>query len=160
MAERQCSESVGATLVHNDYKFDNVMLNPENLSEIVAVLDWEMATLGEPLMDLGTTLGYWMAKESGTELLSMPFNPRVLMENVSRQELVAMYAEKSGAMFRTYFFITFSARSKSLPSPSKFISASSKVLQKTSALRISIVSSTARQNCRQCFGYRKNLERI
>jgi aminoglycoside phosphotransferase (APT) family kinase protein len=89
-------ESVGATLVHNDYKFDNVMLNPENLSEIVAVLDWEMATLGEPLMDLGTTLGYWMAKESGTELLSMPFNPRVLMENVSRQKLVAMYAEKSG----------------------------------------------------------------
>jgi aminoglycoside phosphotransferase (APT) family kinase protein len=89
-------ESGGAALVHNDYKFDNVMLDPENLTEIVAVLDWEMTTVGEPLMDLGTTLGYWMSKESGAELLNMPFNPRVLMENISRKELVEIYAEKSG----------------------------------------------------------------
>ena len=83
-------------LVHNDYKFDNVMLNPDDLTEIVAVLDWEMATIGSPLMDLGTTLAYWMSKEAGEEMLSMPFNPRILMENVSRSELVQMYAEKSG----------------------------------------------------------------
>ena len=87
----------GATLVHNDYKFDNVMLDPENLTEIVAVLDWEMVTVGDPLMDLGTTLGYWMSKESGETMLSMPFNPRVLMENISRADLVEMYASKSGA---------------------------------------------------------------
>lgn len=89
-------ESGGAALIHNDYKFDNVILNPENLTEIVAVLDWEMATLGEPLMDLGTTLGYWMSRKVGKEMLSMPFNPRVLMENISRRELVEIYAEKSG----------------------------------------------------------------
>ena len=83
-------------LVHNDYKFDNVMLNPVDLTEIVAVLDWEMTTIGSPLMDLGTTLAYWMSKEAGEEMLSMPFNPRVLMENVSREKLVQMYAEKSG----------------------------------------------------------------
>jgi aminoglycoside phosphotransferase (APT) family kinase protein len=88
--------SHSSSLVHNDYKFDNVMLNPENLTEIVALLDWEMTTVGEPLMDLGTTLGYWMSKEVGDEMLSMPFNPRVLMENISRRELVEMYAEKSG----------------------------------------------------------------
>jgi len=88
--------STGASLVHNDYKFDNVMLNPENLTEIVAVLDWEMTTVGEPLMDLGTSLGYWMSKDVGDEMLSMPFNPRVLMENWSRTELVEIYAEKSG----------------------------------------------------------------
>lgn len=103
--------SNGATLVHNDYKFDNVMLNPENLTEIVAVLDWEMTTVGEPLMDLGTTLGYWMAKEVGDELLSMPFNPRVLMENISRAELIAIYAGKSGRniseMLFYYVFGTF-----------------------------------------------------
>jgi aminoglycoside phosphotransferase (APT) family kinase protein len=85
-----------ASLVHNDYKFDNIMLNPNDLTEIVAVLDWEMTTLGSPLMDFGTTLGYWMSKEVGSELLSMPFNPRVLMENVSRQQLADLYAEKSG----------------------------------------------------------------
>ena len=103
--------STGAALVHNDYKFDNVMLNPENPVEIVAVLDWEMATLGEPLMDLGTTLGYWISKDAGENLLNMPFNPRVLMENFSRKELVEIYAEKSGAdvsnILFYYIFGTF-----------------------------------------------------
>lgn len=88
-------EDETASLVHNDYKFDNIMLDPENLTEIVAVLDWEMTTIGSPLMDFGTTLGYWMSKEVGDEMLSMPFNPRVLMENISGQELAEMYAEKS-----------------------------------------------------------------
>jgi aminoglycoside phosphotransferase (APT) family kinase protein len=83
-------------LVHNDYKFDNIMLDPDDLTEIVAVLDWEMTTIGSPLMDLGTTLGYWMSGEVGGELLSMPFNPRVLMENISRAELAEIYAERSG----------------------------------------------------------------
>lgn len=103
--------SDGASLIHNDYKFDNVMLNPNNLTEIVAVLDWEMTTIGEPLMDLGSSLAYWMSKESGAELLSMPFNPRVLMENISRTELVEMYEEKSGKkvsdMLFYYVFGTF-----------------------------------------------------
>jgi aminoglycoside phosphotransferase (APT) family kinase protein len=89
-------ESHGASLIHNDYKFDNVMLNPENLTGIVAVLDWEMTTVGEPLMDLGSSLAYWMSKENGAQMLSMPFNPRVLMENISRHELVEMYRQKSG----------------------------------------------------------------
>jgi aminoglycoside phosphotransferase (APT) family kinase protein len=86
----------GASLVHNDYKFDNVMLDPADLTKITAVLDWEMVTIGDPLMDLGTTLGYWMSKEAGDEMLDMPFNPRVLMENISRRELAEMYAEASG----------------------------------------------------------------
>ena len=104
-------DSTGASLVHNDYKFDNIMLNPENLKEITAVLDWEMTTVGEPLMDLGTSLGYWMSKEFGDELLNMPFNPRVLMGNISRRELVEIYAEKSGNdvsdMLFYYVFGTF-----------------------------------------------------
>lgn len=84
------------SLIHNDYKFDNIMLNPNDLTEIVAVLDWEMTTIGSPLMDFGTTLAYWMSKDAGEEILSMPFNPRVLMENVSRQELVEIYRVESG----------------------------------------------------------------
>ncbi len=88
--------SDGAALIHNDYKFDNVMLAPEDLAKIVAVLDWEMTTIGEPLMDLGSSLAYWMQKENGDEMLSMPFNPRVLMENISRSQLVEIYEKKSG----------------------------------------------------------------
>ncbi|MDH3494238.1 MAG: phosphotransferase family protein [Acidobacteriota bacterium] len=83
-------------LVHNDYKFDNIVLDPADPTNIVGVLDWEMATIGSPLMDLGTTLGYWMSAEAGEEMMSMPFNPRVLMEQISREELVSMYAEASG----------------------------------------------------------------
>ena len=104
-------EDNSASLVHNDYKFDNVMLNPDNLTEITAVLDWEMTTIGSPLMDFGTTLGYWMSKEAGDEMLSMPFNPRVLMENISRHELAEIYAEKSGkdlsSILYYYVFGTF-----------------------------------------------------
>lgn len=86
----------GAALIHNDYKFDNIMLDPDDPTTINAVLDWEMVTLGDPLMDLGTTLGYWMSRDAGEEMLSMPFNPRVLMENVGCGDLVQMYAEASG----------------------------------------------------------------
>ena len=86
----------GASLVHNDYKFDNIMLDPDDLTRITAVLDWEMVTIGDPLMDLGTTLGYWMSPEAGDEMLNMPFNPRVLMENISRSDLVEMYTNASG----------------------------------------------------------------
>src|SRR5690606_5110499 len=50
----------GAALIHNDYKYDNLLLDPHDLTRIRAVLDWEMCTLGDPLMDLGTLLGYWI----------------------------------------------------------------------------------------------------
>lgn len=104
-------EASGAGLVHNDYKFDNVMLDPNDLTRVTAVLDWEMVTVGDPLMDLGTTLGYWMSADAGIEMMSMPFNPRVLMEHVSRRELVEMYAEALGRpvpeMLFYYVFGTF-----------------------------------------------------
>lgn len=86
----------GASLVHNDYKFDNIMLDPNDLTKITAVLDWEMVTVGDPLMDLGTTLGYWISPDAGEELMRMPFNPYVLMKNISRQDLVRMYGDASG----------------------------------------------------------------
>ncbi len=101
----------GASLIHNDYKFDNIMLDPNDLTRITAVLDWEMVTVGDPLMDLGTTLGYWMSPGIGEELLDLPFNPRVLMENVTRLELVEMYMEESSRdlpdMLFYYVFGTF-----------------------------------------------------
>ena len=101
----------GASLVHNDYKFDNVMLDENDLTKINAVLDWEMVTVGDPLMDLGTSLGYWMSRDAGPEMLGMPFNPRVLMENISRAELADIYSaasgrEVSGILFY-YVFGTF-----------------------------------------------------
>ncbi len=86
----------GASLIHNDYKFDNIMLDPDDLTRITAVLDWEMVTIGDPLMDLGTTLGYWMSRDAGDELLNMPSNPRILMDSVSREDLTQLYSNASG----------------------------------------------------------------
>ena len=101
----------GTAMIHNDYKFDNVILDPLDLTRVIGVLDWEMATVGDPLMDLGTTLGYWMSAEAGDEMMSMPFNPRVVMQNISRSDLVAMYSEavggETGDMTYYYVFGTF-----------------------------------------------------
>jgi aminoglycoside phosphotransferase (APT) family kinase protein len=100
-----------ASIIHNDFKFDNVMLDPRNLTNVIAVLDWEMVTVGDPLMDLGTSLGYWMSREAGEDMLSLPFNPRQLMESVTRQQLVDLYSEESGRklpdMLFYYVFGTF-----------------------------------------------------
>ena len=72
------------------------MLDPDDLTRITAVLDWEMVTVGDPLMDLGTTLGYWMSAEAGEDMMRMPFNPHVLMRGITRRELAEMYAGYSG----------------------------------------------------------------
>jgi aminoglycoside phosphotransferase (APT) family kinase protein len=84
----------GAALIHNDYKYDNLVLDPNDLSQIIAVLDWEMATIGDPLMDLGTTLGYWIEPDDPPEMKM--FGLTHLPGNLNREQLVARYAEKSG----------------------------------------------------------------
>ncbi len=76
--------------IHNDYKYDNLVLDPENLNNIIAVLDWEMATVGDPLMDLGTSLGYW-GEANDSEALK-PFNLTWLPGNLTREEVVQRYA--------------------------------------------------------------------
>jgi aminoglycoside phosphotransferase (APT) family kinase protein len=81
------------SFIHNDYKYDNLVLNPENLTEIEAILDWEMATVGDPLMDLGTTLAYW-AEANDSDALK-PFNLTWMPGNMTRNEMAAYYAEKS-----------------------------------------------------------------
>ena len=86
----------GASLIHNDYKYDNVVLNPNNLTEIVAVLDWEMATVGDPLMDLGSSLGYWVQADDPEILRRVAFGPTILPGNPTRAEFAKLYAQKSG----------------------------------------------------------------
>ncbi len=86
----------GVTLVHNDYKYDNVVLDPADPSRVVAVLDWEMATIGDPLMDLGTALGYWTDPGDPVELRASAFGPTHLPGSLSRREVVERYAAGSG----------------------------------------------------------------
>lgn len=86
----------GATLIHNDFKYDNLVLDPDDLSQVRAVLDWEMATVGDPLMDLGSALGYWVDEDDNPILHQLAFGPTRLPGNLNREQLVARYAELSG----------------------------------------------------------------
>ncbi len=93
-----------AGLIHNDYKYDNLVLHPENLSQVIAVLDWEMATVGDPLMDLGTSLAYWTELK---EAQAMPLAANYLSwlpGNLSRMQLVERYAEQSGRQLDDILF--------------------------------------------------------
>ena len=58
--EKMPADHPTSSIVHNDYRFDNVILDPHNPMQIIGVLDWELTTLGDPLMDLGNTLAYWI----------------------------------------------------------------------------------------------------
>jgi aminoglycoside phosphotransferase (APT) family kinase protein len=81
-------------LIHNDFKYDNVVLDPRDPSRIVAGLDWEMATLGDPLTDLGTTLAYCM--EDGDPAPLRRFGLTSLPGNLDREQWAARYAQRSG----------------------------------------------------------------
>lgn len=83
-------------LIHNDFKYDNLVLDPRDLTRIAAVLDWEMATVGDPLMDLGTTLGYWVEADDPEPLRRQATGPTALPGSLTRRELVARYAERTG----------------------------------------------------------------
>jgi aminoglycoside phosphotransferase (APT) family kinase protein len=95
LAERQPPE-VGASFIHNDFKYDNLILHPEELTRVVAVLDWEMATLGDPLMDLGTSLGYWVDPDDPPTMHALQLSPTTLPGNLTRHELADAYARRSG----------------------------------------------------------------
>jgi aminoglycoside phosphotransferase (APT) family kinase protein len=95
MAENQPKEYEHC-LIHNDFKYDNVVFKDDTWQEISAVLDWEMATLGDPLMDLGTSLGYWtVASDNDFVKQGIP-SPTVFEGNPIRSEIAKMYAQKSG----------------------------------------------------------------
>lgn len=90
-----CPTDGQPALIHNDYKFDNVILDPHDLSRIVAVLDWEMATVGDPLMDLGMTLAYWIQADDSPSGLVAAFGPTMLPGCLTRQQLFERYCQQT-----------------------------------------------------------------
>ncbi|MFL5310174.1 MAG: phosphotransferase family protein [Myxococcales bacterium] len=105
---RNLPKQSGAAIIHNDYKYDNVVLDPADLSRIVAVLDWEMATVGDPLMDLGTLLGYWSDPDDPEEMRARPYGPTFLPGSLSRSGLVGRYEERTGrAVSGALFYYVF-----------------------------------------------------
>jgi aminoglycoside phosphotransferase (APT) family kinase protein len=83
-------------LIHNDYKYDNVVLDPTDPTKIVGVLDWEMCTLGDPLTDLGTALAYWADPQDPEEFQEIRSVPTTLPGTLTRAQLVERYAAATG----------------------------------------------------------------
>lgn len=86
----------GTSLIHNDFKFDNIAFDPQDPRRVSTVFDWEMATIGDPLMDLGTSLGYWVEATEIEQLSASFVGPTWLPGALTRHELVERYSERRG----------------------------------------------------------------
>lgn len=89
-------EDVATCLIHNDFRFDNVVLDERDPTRVIGVLDWEMATLGDPLMDLGNTLAYWVEAGDDRFIQLLRRQPTHLPGMLTRREVVVYYCSKTG----------------------------------------------------------------
>ena len=91
-------------LIHNDWRFDNVILAADDPTKVIGVLDWEMATLGDPLMDLGSALAYWIEEDDNIIMQQSRRQPTHLKGMMTRDEVVAYYLEKTGLKIDNWTF--------------------------------------------------------
>jgi aminoglycoside phosphotransferase (APT) family kinase protein len=89
-------QSPAPTIIHNDFKFDNLVLDPADLTKVIGILDWEMSTIGDPFMDLGTTLCYWVEPGDLPELVASRYGPTTAPGSLTRRDIVERYAARSG----------------------------------------------------------------
>ncbi len=86
----------GATLVHNDFKFDNLVLDPADPTRVRAVLDWEMATIGDPRLDVATMLGYWIEAGDPAPVRALGIGITSLPGNWTREQVLAAWESATG----------------------------------------------------------------
>lgn len=97
-----------AALIHNDYKYDNAVLDSDDLAKIVGLLDWEMSTIGDPLTDLGTALAYWVETDDSEELQAIRWGPTNFPGSLTRSQIVERYAHQTGHdVSNIAFYLTF-----------------------------------------------------
>lgn len=96
LREKMPADHPRSAIVHNDYRFDNVILDPQDPMRIIGVLDWELTTLGDPLMDLGNTLAYWIEADDPAPVQMMRRQPSNAPGMLTRQAFVDYYAQRAG----------------------------------------------------------------
>lgn len=102
--QQRMPEDVATCLIHNDFRFDNVVLNPDYLFEVIGVLDWEMATLGDPLMDLGNSLAYWVQADDDEFFQKTRTQPTHVPGMLTRREVLDYYVSKTGQIVERFDF--------------------------------------------------------
>jgi aminoglycoside phosphotransferase (APT) family kinase protein len=85
-----------AALIHGDFRIDNVMMDPNDPFNVIAVMDWEMAALGDPLMDLANSLAYWVHSDDPPALQVIKQQPSDVPGMMRREEILAYYTEQTG----------------------------------------------------------------
>ena len=93
---QQPAQDNASCVIHNDFRFDNVVLASDNPLAIIGVLDWELATIGDPLMDLGSSLAYWVQTDDDAVFQSFRRQPTHEAGMLTRREVVAYYGERTG----------------------------------------------------------------
>ena len=96
LQSQQPKRDNASCVIHNDFRFDNVVLATDNALDIVGVLDWELATVGDPLMDLGSSLAYWVQADDDPVFQSFRRQPTHEAGMLTRQQVVAYYGERTG----------------------------------------------------------------
>jgi aminoglycoside phosphotransferase (APT) family kinase protein len=95
---------VGACVIHNDFRLDNLVLDRDDPLRVRAVLDWELATIGDPLMDLGSSLAYWVQADDGLAGRLFRRQPSHLPGMPTRAQIVARYGERTGVATDAWAF--------------------------------------------------------
>jgi aminoglycoside phosphotransferase (APT) family kinase protein len=92
------------TIIHNDYKLDNVLWDKSHPDKLIGVLDWEMATIGNPLMDLGNSLAYWVQSDDPPFLQEIRMLPTNTKGCLRRKELLKIYEERTNQVVENFLY--------------------------------------------------------
>lgn len=97
LEDNKPAREMGHAILHGDFRIDNCILNMDDPTQIDAILDWEISALGDPLMDLGNTLAYWIEADDPQMMHLMIRQPSAAPGMMTRREVVDFYAAKTGA---------------------------------------------------------------
>ena len=98
------ADNVRPSILHGDYRIDNVIFDRDDPCNILAVLDWEICALGDPLMDLGNSLAYWIEDDDPVELKHLAVQPSNAPGMLSRREILDLYQERTGLVTSNFTF--------------------------------------------------------
>lgn len=88
-------QDVASCVIHGDWRLDNLVFNLDKVPKLVGVLDWELATIGDPLMDLGSSMAYWIDRNDESAFADLRRQPSHLPGMPTRKEFIDSYLEKS-----------------------------------------------------------------